>query len=88
MWSILTTNYAFSFYVVCSLHTLCSLQPDNNQPMLMEGASTLALTCYVGKLQTPLTSIKGALPVKMIMLIVIETSSILTYSKFHSVALQ
>ena len=29
MWSIFTTKYAFSYCVACSLHTLCSLQPDN-----------------------------------------------------------
>ena len=31
MWSIFTTKYAFSYCVVCSLHTLCSLQSDNLQ---------------------------------------------------------
>ena len=29
MWSIFNTQYAFSYCVVSSLHTLCSLQPDN-----------------------------------------------------------
>ena len=29
LWCIFTTKYAFSYCVVCSLHTLCSLQPDN-----------------------------------------------------------
>ena len=57
MWSIFTTEYAFSYCVVCSLHTLCSLQPDN-QP-----AKHNNLIAFPSSLERILSSIcRGAVP--------------------------
>jgi hypothetical protein len=51
---ILTTKYALSYCVVCSLHTLCSLQPDN-QPAKHNTSCNLVEGFHDGSFRYTLT---------------------------------
>jgi hypothetical protein len=50
--SILTTKYAFPYCVVCSLHTLCSLQPDKSTTVNFPPPSDQIYTSSYRRIQT------------------------------------